>query len=366
MNLTLRGFMKKEFLQTLRDPRMSFFVFGAPLLQLLVFGYAISTEVRNIRLAAQYAPGDQLARRIEARALSSGWFVPVTHQGEDPFALVQSGRADVALVAPAGGLSRAARRGDARLQVLVDATNVIQARAVERYLGAIVQGVIQETFPGQAPPSPLGLEIRTLYNPAQVTTFHMVPGVMLMLLSLLTILLPSMSLVREKETGTFETLVSAPVKNWEILLGKTLPFMILGLVLVHLIFLAAVLIFGLPMRGAYWKFLLAAVMFIISTISVGTMISTISRGQQQAMMGSFFFLFPAIMLSGMMFPLENMPQALVWAAYLNPLKYMLTLLRNILLKGGDDWVFWTNLGALAILALAAATFSFKRFRQTLN
>jgi len=187
-----------------------------------------------------------------------------------------------------------------------------------------------------------------------------------MLLCIITVLLTSMSLVREKELGTFETLISAPVKNWEILLGKTLPFMLLSMVVVHLILLAAIVIFGLPMRGAYWKFLLAAFLFVCTTVSVGTLISTIARRQQQAMMATFLFLFPAIMLSGMMFPIENMPEGLILVAYLNPLKYMLTLLRNILLKGGDDWVFWTNLAALFLIALVAVGASFNRFRQTLN
>jgi ABC-2 type transport system permease protein len=189
---------------------------------------------------------------------------------------------------------------------------------------------------------------------------------MMMLLCLITILLTAMSMVREKELGTFETLISAPLHNWEILAGKTLPFIILGLLLMHLILAGGIFIFGLPFRGAYWRFLAAGFMFVLTTISIGTLISTIAKRQQQAMMATFLFLFPAILLSGMMFPLENMPEVLRVVAYVNPLKYMLTLLRNILLKGGDAWVFWSNLGALALIALVAVSVTFNRFRQKLN
>jgi ABC-2 type transport system permease protein len=366
MNLTIQGFIRKEFVQTLRDPRMRILVLVAPVLQLLLFGYAISTEIRNIRFAVQYDPGDILMRRVEERAMRSGWFIPAQTTGSDPLEWVQTGQADAVAVAPAGGLTRGVARGGAAIQLLVDATNVLRARAVERYLQAVLQEVLQEARPGAAVPPGLRFDIRMLYNPAMVTSFYLVPGVMMMLLCLITILLTAMSLVREKEMGTFETLIAAPVKNWEILLGKTLPYILIGLFEVHLILGAAMVLFGLPFRGAYWKFLLAGFVFVATTISVGTLISTIAKRQQQAMMATFLFLFPAIMLSGMMFPLENMPDVLSAVAYLNPLKYMLTLMRNILLKGGDDWVFWSNLGALTLIGTVAVGFSFNRFRQTLN
>ncbi|NTV53668.1 MAG: ABC transporter permease [Candidatus Firestonebacteria bacterium] len=366
INRTIAGFFRKEISQTLRDPRMRALVFIAPILQLLLFGYAISTEIRNIKLAVQYTPGDVLARRWEERAMHSRWFVSARTSGNDPFAWVHSGQADAVLVMPAGGLTRGVGRGGAKVQLLIDATNVVKAQAVERYVQMLLKEVLSEAFPSAQAPPVFAFDIRMLYNPAMVTSYFLVPGVMMMLLCLVTILLTSMSIVRERESGTFETLISAPLKNWEILVGKTLPFMVLGLVIVHLILVAAILIFGLPFRGPYWKFLLAGFMFVLTTVSIGTLISTIAKRQQQAMMATFLFLFPAIMLSGMMFPVENMPKALIGVAYLNPLKYMLTLLRNILLKGGDDWVFWTNLSALFIIAVVAVGVSFNRFRQSLN
>lgn len=366
INPTIAGFFRKEMLQTLRDPRMRVLVFAAPVLQLLLFGYALSTEVRNIKLAVQYAPGDVLARRVQERAFRSGWFVPARTHGTDPFDWVQSGQADAVLVAPPGGLTRGVRRGGVQVQVLVDATQVIRARAVERYVQAVLSEVLNDEAAGASSAPGLAFNLRMLYNPAMKTSYFLVPGVMMMLLCLITVLLTAMALVREKELGTFEALVSAPLHNWEVLVGKTLPYMLLGLVLMHLILVAGILLFGLPFRGSYWRFLVSGLVFVFSTLSIGTLISTVAKRQQQAMMATFLFLFPAIMLSGMMFPLENMPEALRVVAYLNPLKYMLTLLRNILLKGGDAWVFWTNLGALAAIGIVVVGVSFNRFRQTLN
>jgi ABC-2 type transport system permease protein len=366
INRTIQGFFKKEMLQTLRDPRMRMLILVAPILQLTIFGYAISSEVRNIKLAVSASPGDVLSRRLGQRALASGWFIPAKTTGDDPFVWVQSGQADAVVVAPVHGLTRAVKRGGAEIQLLVDASNVMRARAVEQYLQASLQEVLAEALPAAPVVPAFSFDIRMLYNPAMKTAYFLVPGVMMMLLCIITILLTAMSMVREREMGTFETLISAPLQNWEILVGKVLPYMLLGLLLLHIILVAAVLIFGLPFQGTYWKFLLAGFMFICTTISIGTLISTIAKRQQQAMMATFLFLFPAIMLSGMMFPLENMPEALIVIAYLNPLKYMLTLLRNILLKGGDNWVFWSNLGALFLIAVVAVSVSFNRFRQKLN
>lgn len=366
MNQTIKGFFRKEIIQTLRDPRMRVLVFVAPILQLLLFGYAISMEVRNIKLAVSSQQADRLSREVAERAYCSRWFVPVKTQGHDPFVWVQSGQADAVLVMPGEGLEKALGRGQGKMQLLIDASNVVRAQAVERYMKMVLLEVMQSKYPGMNLSTGFNFDVRMLYNPAMVTAHFLVPGVMMMLLVLVTVLLTAMSLVREREAGTFENLISAPLRNWEILAGKTLPYMILGMIIVHLILVVAMLIFGVPFRGAYWKFLLAGFVFVCTTVSIGTLISTIAKRQQQAMMATFLFLFPAILLSGLMFPVENMPKTLIGVAYLNPLKYMLTLLRNIQLKGGDDWVFWTNLGALVLIGVVAVGVSFNRFRQTLN
>ena len=367
MNLTLRAFIKKELVQALRDVRMRALLFGAPIIQLTIFGLALSTEIKNIKLAVFRSPSDSVTQRLEGDFYSSGWFRPVDFAaGEDPFELIASGWADAVLIAPAEGLSRAAARGAGRAQLLVDASNATKARAVESYVKNIIAARSAKEHGGGAPPALLKLDVRVLYNPAMESSLFLVPGVMGMVVCLITIILTAMSLTREREMGTFETIVSAPLSDTEILLGKTIPFVLLGLVVTGLTLLAAYFIFGVPVRGPLWQLGLGALVFVITTVSIGTSISTIARNQQQAMLGGFMFLFPAILMSGIMYPVENMPPAIIAAAYLDPLMYFMRLLRSVMLKGGDNYVFWTNLGALGLMAVLAAGLARNRFKQTLD
>lgn len=366
MNPTLKAFMKKELRQTLRDVRMRVLLFGAPVIQLTIFGLALSTEIKNIKLAVFSRPDDAAMSRLADGFYASGWFKQAAFSpDEDPLEVIASGRADAALIAPRDGLARDMARGGARPQLLVDASNATKARVTEAYARNIAAAFAAREY-GAGPPQPVAFDVRVLYNPAMESSLFLVPGVMSMVICLITIILTAMSLTREREIGTFETIVSAPLADHEILLGKTLPFVLLGLAVAALVITAAWLIFGVPVRGPLWQFGLAAVLFVVTTVSIGTCISTIARSQQQAMMGGFMFLFPAILMSGIMYPVENMPAGIIAAAYLNPLMYFMRLLRSIMLKGGDAYVFWTNLGALGLMAAAAAALAYNRFRQTLD
>ncbi|OGS13864.1 MAG: multidrug ABC transporter permease, partial [Elusimicrobia bacterium RIFOXYA2_FULL_58_8] len=282
-----------------------------------------------------------------------------------PFELIASGRADAVLLAPKEGLARAAERGSAKMQLLVDASNASKARAVEAYAKNIISAAAVREYGARGSPA-LKFDVRVLYNPGMESSMFLVPGVMGMLVCLITIILTAMSLTREREMGTFETIVSAPLSNAEVLLGKTVPYILLGVADAALVVAAGYFLFGVPVRGALWQLALAALVFVITTVSVGTFISTVSKNQQQAMLGGFMFLFPAILMSGVMYPVENMPDAVIAAAYLDPLMYFVRLLRSIMLKGGDTYVFWTNIGALSLMACFTAALAYRRFRQTLN
>ena len=366
MNPALKAFIKKELRQTLRDTRMRVLLFGMPVIQLTIFGFAISTEIKNIKLAVFSRPDDAAAARLAEGFYSSGWFVPaVFSQADDPVELISSGRADAVIVAPKDGLARSAARGGGSLQLLVDASNATKARMTEAYARSVGSAFAAREY-GAGPPQPFTIDVRVLYNPAMESSLFLVPGVMSMVICIVTIVLTAMSLTREREIGTFETIVSAPLADHEILLGKTLPFMLLGLLVAGIVIIAAWLLFGVPVRGPLWQFAAAAAVFVITTVSIGTCISTIARNQQQAMLGGFMFLFPSVLMSGIMFPVENMPSGIIAAAYLNPLMYFMRLLRDIMLKGGNLHVFWTNMGALALMASAAAALAYNRFRQTLD
>jgi len=362
--ITLWGFIQKEIKQTLRDPRMRIFLFVAPLIQLTVFGLALSNETRNVRLAAFYQPGDMVMQDIIIRAMASQWFIPAEVSGNDPFSWVQSGQADAVLVAPVNHLSRDIERGGASLQLLINAKNSPRAQAIRTYIRSILHEVTDDPQ-SQHNGLPIQFDVRALYNPTFKTSIYMVPGVLSMLVCLVTIVLTSMSVAREREVGTFETLIASPVRSVELLLGKTIPFLLLGMVQVPLILTAAVVLFGLPIKGSLFLLMLAAFFFILTTVSIGILISTIARTQQQAMLGGFLFLFPAILLSGLMFPVENMPIYMKILAQMNPLTHFIALLRNILLKGGGGAFYITHVGVLGGLALACMILATYRFRKVI-
>ncbi len=260
-------------------------------------------------------------------------------------------------------------RGSAQLQLLVNAENPIQARSVERYMQQILLNVLLRDGPhgtGASGTAPLlQIDVRLLYNPSLRSAIFMVPGVMSMIVCVLTILLTSMALAREKEIGTFEMLISAPIQTWEIIAGKTLPYFILGLLDVPLVLLVAVLVFDVPIRGPMWELGLASIAFVAATVCIGMLISTFAKNQQQAMLGGFIFLFPAILLSGIMFPVDNMPLWLKLVVYVNPLTYFAALLRNILLKGGNPSLTFEYIGFIAVSGAAALWISFRRFKHTI-
>ena len=366
INPTILGFIKKEFSQALRDPRMRMMLFAAPIMQMTLFGIALTSDVKNVRLSFQPRPNDTVLEHVVEHALASKWFISAHTTRMDPFEKVQSDEADVVIVPPPEGLTESIGRGQGRVQILVNASNVIKAQSVEAYIRSILDQVVANDFQRGITAPPIHFDMRILFNPSMETPVFMVPGVMSTLICLITILLTSMSISKEKETGTFEMLVSAPVKIWEIMLGKTLPYVMLGMSNIPLILAVAVFAFGVPMRGNLIILFIAAFFFICTTVAVGTLISVVTKTQQQSMMGGFLFLFPAIQLSGMMFPIENMPLGMKVLAYLNPITYFLEMLRNIMLKGGDSHVILSHLAVLALMAVILTTISYKKFHTTLS
>ena len=370
VNRTLLGFFWKEMTQLRRDPRLFQLLFIMPLVQLTLFGYALSTEIRNIRLAVFAAPTDVAAKSLERRCYDSGWFGPAGNRDPDPFEAVNSGRADAAFVAPPMGLERALARGEGRgkAQLLIDATNSTRAQSVEAYFNSELDAEIRSHRPAAAPQAGLDMAVRMLFNPSMQSSYFMVPGILGMLLVAVTMMTTSSALTREKELGTFETLIAAPVERWEIIVGKCLPFVLLGLVDLPIVLCFARVLFGVPLRSPYWWWQLpvGSVVFISSTVGVGLLVSTVARNQMQAMMASMFVVFPMQMFSGLMYPLDNMPAAIAWLSYLNPLRYFIIILRSVTLKGGDTTVFWMNLWPMALIGTVMVLGSFRAFRQKLN
>lgn len=363
---TLIGFIRKELIQTLRDRRMRILLFVMPVIQLTLFGIAISNEVKNIRLAAVIDSKDTVLRNIYDRSLSGKWFIPVKGIEQDPFKIIQSGEADAVLVSPPGGFTRALGRGEAPLQLLVDATNVIAAQSIEGYIRNIVSDTIQDDLHITLPDPPIQFDVRVLFNPDLQTSIFMVPGTMAMVMIITTMVLTNLAIVREKEMGTFEMLISAPVSSSEVIYGKTIPYVILGMSNFPFILAVAIFVFHVPMRGSFLALFTAVFAFVCTAVAIGTLISTWCQNQQQASLAGFLFMFPMIMFSGLMFPLENMPVLLRWISQLDPLAHFMGLLRNIMLKGGEMNYVVHHTAILAGLALVSVIASFRRFKTTLQ
>jgi ABC-2 type transport system permease protein len=363
INPTIAGFVRKELSQALRDPRMRGMLLIMPVVQLLMFGYALSSETRNIRLAVAAAPSDALTREFRDRLLGGGWFVPVSPGAGDPFDWVRSGRAEAVLVAPSGGGDKAIGRGNAEYQLLIDATNAERARSVERYAKSVLGALLRSR--GDPGSVAVAMSVRTLYNPEDDTSTYMVPGTLCLLLCLVTLSLTSMSMTRELEMGTLETLLAAPVSPWEVLAGKTVPFALLGMADVPLV-LSVAWAMGVPIRAPLWEIFLVSGVFVSTSVALGFLISSYTKSAQQAQLGTFLLLFPAIQLSGVVYPVENMPTVVRWITYLDPIRYLVIMIRHLMLKGGDLGLLLPNLAALAAIGAVAVVWAGRRFRQTLN
>ncbi|MDR2901945.1 MAG: ABC transporter permease [Lactobacillales bacterium] len=360
--MILWGFLKKEIIQLFRDPVMLFAIMIMPVVQVIILSQAITNEPKNLRLAIDIAPDDYLLHRVYDRAIASGWFVEIAPQKGDAIKVVQTGNADVALVPPPRGFTRSVERGAGELQVLIDATNVLRAQAIDGYIQAITVDVVRDYIKQK---NPINFTMRILFNPQLDTQLFLIPAIMSMLLFMSILSLSCISIVKEKEMGTIETLISAPIKKYHIILGKILPYIGVGLVNMILIQLVGILLFDLPFRGSLLQYGLSFAAFTIPSAAAGLLLSTYTNTQQQGMLGMMMIAFLSIMMSGAMFPIENMPLVLRWITYINPLTHYTYLVRNTVLKG-DDWVyFFQHTGALLAIGFVLSVWAVKRFKTTL-
>jgi ABC-2 type transport system permease protein len=371
----IREILKKEFIQTLRDPRARALLFGPPLLQLILFGYAVNLDVENARTAWMDMDHTPESRDLMAAFQGSRYFriTAVPRDDDEIRRLMDQGRVQ-AVVRVLPGFSRDIKRGAAApVQILVDGTNSNTAAIVSNYATQIVADYAGRLLAGAPRPTrPAGVmpvltaQYRVWFNPDLRSRVYFVPGVIVNIIALVTVMLTAMSIVREKEIGTMEQLMVTPVTPLELIMGKLLPFAIVGILQVILVIGAALLIFQIPIRGNIPLLFGCTVLFLLSTLGVGLFISTISQTQQQAMMSSFFFFMPAMLLSGFAFPIRNMPVSVQYLTYLNPLRYFMQIVRDLFLKGVGVESFWREIVALALFGAAISGLSAFRFRKKLD
>ncbi len=354
------GFIKKEFAQIFRDKRTRIILFVLPIIQTIVFAIALSSEVKDIKVGMDFRPDDQEFVSLVKHFEKSGWFrsVPLKKDGINQ---LKSGEVDAILVSPLDGISKDRVRFSGGFQLIIDGTNIIRAQSIERY----VNSVLLRSIPSEKKPR-IEFSIRTLYNPEMQSSFFLIPGMMSMIVALVTILLTSMSLSREKEMGTLEMILVTPIKSWELVLGKTVPFFILGLINAISILFIAIVLFRVPMEGSYILLFSSVICFVFTTVNIGTFISTFTRNQQQAMLAGFIFLFMANLLAGIMFPIDQMPDALKGIVYINPLRIYVDLLRGIMLKNASTEVILSSLLLLLGIGSIISYLSYRRLKIYLS
>ncbi len=375
--------IRKELKQSLREPKMRATLFAPPLIQLLVFGYAVSLDVDYAKIAWMDLDRSTESRELREQFTSTGRFEIVRwleNETDTQDTLDHSEVMAVVRILP-GFAADLARGREVAVQVLVDGSNSNTANIVAAQASTVIRQFAQtqmeelgrQKLVGRAVDRPLRAPLPTLtvaprvwFNPDLKSRNYFVPGVIVNIIMLVTLSLTSMAIVREKEIGTMEQLMVTPLRPMELILGKTLPFAAIGLVQLFVITAVAMLLFNVPLRGNPLLLVLASICFLGCSLGAGLFISTISNTQQQAMMTTFFFFQPAFMLSGFSFPIRNMPEVVQWITYVNPMRYFMEVVRGIFLKGVGLEVLWPQILALAVLGGSILTASALRFHKRLD
>jgi ABC-2 type transport system permease protein len=367
--------LRKEFIQVFRDPKMRGVIFLMPVIQMLVFGYAVTTDVKHIKTAVYDLDNTIASRELVERFAKSGYFDVEEYVTSDRRAqeLVDRGAVRTVLHVNRGFENDLRAGRSAQLQIIVDGTDSNTAGIVLNYAAKIAGQFSQSVTAKRATQSAgqmqrtgwVELETRAWFNENLESRNFYVPGVIAIIVMLITLMLTSMAVVREKEIGTMEQIMVSPITASEFILGKTVPFALIGFADVLLITVIAVFWFEVPIRGNLLLLFFATALYLLTTLALGLFVSTVSQTQQQAMMGTFFIYFPAVLLSGFMFPIANMPEVVQWLTYLNPLRYFLVIVRGIFLKGVGPAILWPQLAALGTMGMFTLWLASRRFRKTL-
>ncbi len=372
----------KEFLQLRQDKKMIPIIFVAPVIQIVLFGFAVNTDVTNVATVLVDQDKSAASRDLVSRFVQSGYFelVGVEEQADAVSPWLLTGRAQLALVIDTD-YGRALAAGQTpRVQVIVDGSDSSATTVALGYASSIISGraaeAMAERLDGQlarggGSPSGVGGTIelvpRVWYNPDLLSRWFYVPAVLAMVLMMMTMMLSAMGVVREKEIGTMEQLIVTPIRSWQLLVGKLFPFAVIGFIQALLISAVTVWGFNVRLAGSFTLLLGLTMLFVLSTLGLGLLVSTLVQNQQQAMMGATFVLMiPMIYLSGLLFPIENMPQGIQYVTYAIPVRYYAEILRGVFLRGSGIDVLWPQALALLVMGVSILTVAARRFRKRLD
>lgn len=358
-------FVKKEFHHILRDTRSMMVLIGLPIVQLLIFGFAITNEVRNTNIAVLDNSKDEITQDIITKIESSLYFdidrtISTSEQIEKAF---KSGKIKVAIIFQQNFQNEISHSKKAQMQIIADATDPNQATTLTNYINSIVMDYQGELNQQNKLPYTINTEMRMLYNPQLKGAYASIPGVMGMILLLISAMMTSIAIVKEKELGTMEILLVSPMKPWLVIISKVIPYFIISLINVATILILSVFVLGLPIEGSLLLLIGSTIIYIFCALSLGILISTITDTQQAAMLISLLgLMLPVVMLSGYAFPIANMPMILQVLSNVVPAKWYIIIVKDVMIKGIDITQVWKELIILVAMTTVFLTISIKRFK----
>ncbi|MCL1864242.1 MAG: ABC transporter permease [Spirochaetes bacterium] len=374
----IKSLIQKEFKQTLRDKRMRFLLFGAPILMLVIFGYAVNTDITDVKMVILDRDKTKESRELISKFTASGYFsfYASVESPDKGIAFLDKGEADMYLHIPIDFRKNLLSGKSTNLQIILDGTDSNRASVIMAYINQMSFDIsadymfkklrttlLSRERGGIKLKEQLTLKERILFNPEAVSRNFFLPGMLGLIIAIITMVLTSMSVVKERESGTMDQIIVSPLRSIEFAAGKIIPLAIIGLIEITFISSIAILWFKVPFNGSFLFLLFSSIFYIMCTLAAGLYISTISETQQQAMLSTFLFLMPAYMLSGFIFPIYSMPEIFQYITLLNPIRYFVTIVRGIFLKGVGFSVLWQELLALTILGSGLVFLSVRRFNR---
>jgi ABC-2 type transport system permease protein len=365
----LKSFIIKEFYHIFRDPRTMLILFGIPVAQLLIFGTVIKSEIRNVHIAIYDRSKDETTNQIINKLLSSGYFIldenlNSTSKIEGIF---KKGKVKEVIVFENNFGEKLQREGRAAVHLIADASDPNMARLVTSYTTGIINDYIRKLHPNLQMPMQTVPEVRMYFNEEMKSAYMFVPGTMALILMLISAMMTSISITREKEFGTMEILLVSPLRPSQIIIGKVLPYLILSVINAFVIVLIGRFVFDVPVTGSFILLMLETILFILMALCLGILISTAAKSQMVAMFISMIgLMLPTIILSGFIFPIENMPEILQWASHIMPARWFITIIRSIMLKGTGLFFVWKETLILIVMTLFFIALSVKKFKIRLE
>jgi len=348
------GFIKKEFYHIFRDVRTMLILFVMPIAQILIFGYVVTNDIKDIQIAILDKSKDNTTKEITNKILSSGYFILNKNLSSDKEIeeIFKKGDVKEVIIFEPNFDRKFEKEKTANIQIIADASDANTANLITNYTSAIIYDYLKKSNKNVQVPVQIVPKVRMVFNESLKTVYMFVPGTMALILMLISAMMTSISIAREKELGTMEVLLVSPLKPIQIIIGKVIPYIAISFTNAITIILLAYFVFGLPVNGSIVLLLAETILFILLALSLGILISTIAKSQQVAMFISMFALMlPTMLLSGFIYPIENMPEVLQWLCHIMPPKYFITIIKNIMIKGTGFMFVWKETLILTVMTL---------------